>query len=124
MTSEALALSEADGAVSLLVRVTPRARQSQVMGIENGVLLVRLQAPPVEGRANEALCAFLAQRLGVRQSAVSIAHGERSRSKRVHISGVSPERVREGLVGRELQQSSEKQERHTDPARRKSQHAR
>ena len=79
--------------VLLRVRVTPRARRNALDGIEGGVLAVRLAAPPVEGAANKALIAFLAEALGVSKSSVRVESGERSRHKRVRILGLSAEEV-------------------------------
>lgn len=70
------------------VRVVPRARRTEITGASEGELVVRLQAPPVDGLANEALVAFLAQQVGARRSQVSLASGERSRHKVVRFHGV------------------------------------
>jgi uncharacterized protein len=82
--------STANG-VSFLVRVTPRAARDAVDGEFQGALRVRLTAPPVDDRANEALRRFLADRLRVASSAVAIISGEKSRMKRVAIAGVTEE---------------------------------
>ena len=84
-----LEVTEHDGAVSFRVRATPRARESAVVGVVDGALSVRVAAPPVEGKANDALCACLAAALGVRTSAVRICAGDRARHKRVEVRGVS-----------------------------------
>ena len=81
--------TERDGAIVFIVRVIPRANRDAVEGEYQGALKIRLIAPPVEDRANEALRRFLAARLKVPISAVRIVAGERSRHKRVSISGVS-----------------------------------
>ena len=78
------------GTVILAVRVQPRASRNEVAGAAGGALKVRLQAPALEDRANEALCSFLAALLKRPKSAVRILAGERSRNKRVEIFGVSP----------------------------------
>ena len=80
--------------VLFAVRVIPRARRSELDGVREGALVVRLAAPPVEGQANAALQAFLAEALGVRKSQVSLRTGEKSRAKVVHVEGVPPDRVR------------------------------
>jgi uncharacterized protein (TIGR00251 family) len=77
------------GSVSFAVRVQPRASKNEVSGVLDGALKIKLQAPAVENQANEALCAFLAELLKRPKSAVRLLSGERSRSKRVEISGVS-----------------------------------
>ena len=83
--------------VTFLVRAQPRASRNEVVGVTAGALKVRLQAPAVEDRANEALCEFLAERLGRPKSAVRILAGERSRVKRVEVFGVTAAEV-EALV--------------------------
>ncbi len=88
-------VEERDGAACFSVRVVVRASRNAIEGEWQGALKVRLAAPPVEGRANEALRGLLAEHLKVPLSAVEIVSGERSRTKRVRIRGVSPERIRE-----------------------------
>jgi uncharacterized protein (TIGR00251 family) len=82
-------IAEKNGTVSFVVRVQPRASRDEIVGEYQGGLKIRLTAPPVDDRANEALRKLLASRLKVPLSAVRIASGERSRSKRVEISGVT-----------------------------------
>jgi uncharacterized protein (TIGR00251 family) len=82
-------ISERDGAVVFAVRVTPRASREAIEGEHHGALKVRLTAPPLEDRANDALRRLLAARLNVPLSAVRIVGGEKSRNKRVAIAGVS-----------------------------------
>jgi len=77
------------GTVVVAVRVQPRAARDEVSGVTGGALKIRLRAPALEGRANEALCGFLAALLKRPKSAVRILAGERSRDKRVEILGVS-----------------------------------
>ncbi|MGI6208126.1 MAG: DUF167 domain-containing protein [Anaerolineae bacterium] len=72
----------------LRVRVTPRGGRDEVIGYRDGVLLVRLKAPPVEGAANEALVAFLAKQLSLPKSALELARGHRSRDKEVTGQGL------------------------------------
>jgi uncharacterized protein (TIGR00251 family) len=76
------------------VRVQPRASRNEVGGEWEGALKVRLTAPPVDGRANEALCRLLAECLNVPAGAVRLLSGERSRTKRVEVDGVSAEKIR------------------------------
>jgi uncharacterized protein (TIGR00251 family) len=93
-----LDVQKRDGAVVLLVRVQPRASKDEIAGVMDGALKVRLQAPALEGRANEALCEYLASLLKTPKSAVRILSGERSRIKRVEIRGVSEQQIRGILV--------------------------
>ena len=88
-----LRLQTQDGAVILAVRVQPRASKTEISGVMEGALKVRLQAPALEDRANEALSEFLAQLLKTPKSAVRILSGHRSRSKRVEIRGVTEQQV-------------------------------
>lgn len=81
-------------AAELQVRLQPRARRDEVVGERDGRILVRVTAPALEGRANEALCRLVAKRLGVAKSRVSIVRGERSRDKLLWIEGVAPEAAR------------------------------
>lgn len=76
-----------DGIV-VSVRVIPRAARSAIDGIREGALLVRVKAPPVEGAANEAVVALLAEVLGVGRRQVAIVSGTRGRHKRVRVTGV------------------------------------
>jgi hypothetical protein len=69
------------------VRVIARARKSEVAGIRDNAVLVRLKAPPVDGAANAELIRLLASLLGLPQRNIQIVSGERSRGKRVRISG-------------------------------------
>jgi uncharacterized protein (TIGR00251 family) len=91
-------ITQRDGAVVFAVRVQPRASRDAVGGEWQGALKVRLTAPPVDDKANEALRRLLAARLNVPLSAVTILSGARGRTKRVSVSGVTAEQVR-GLVG-------------------------
>ena len=82
-----------DGAVVFSVRVQPRASKNEIGGEMGGALKVRLRAPAVEDRANEALVEFLAELLKTSRSAVSILSGERSRMKQIEIRGVTRQQV-------------------------------
>jgi len=83
----------AAGTVTFPVRVQPRASKDEVVGVIEGALKIRLQAPAVENRANEALVEFLAHLLKTPKSAVRILGGERSRIKRIEIHGVTKQQV-------------------------------
>jgi hypothetical protein len=85
----------ATATVIFAVRVQPRAHRDEVAGEMAGAIKVRLQAPAVEGRANEALIAFLAQLLKTPQGAVRILSGDRSRIKRIEIRGVTRLQIEE-----------------------------
>ena len=87
-------IAENEGSVSFTVRVQPRASRDEIAGEYQDGLKIRLTAPPVDGRANEALRQLLATRLKVPLAAVRIASGERSRTKRVEIHGVTAAVIR------------------------------
>jgi uncharacterized protein (TIGR00251 family) len=82
-------ITEKDGTLSFAVRVQPRASRDEIAGEWQDGLKIRLTAPPVDDRANEALRHLLAARLKVPLAAVRIVAGERSRSKRIEIRGVT-----------------------------------
>ena len=86
-----------DGSVVFSVRVQPRASKDEIAGVMEGALRIRLRAPAVENRANEALCEFLADLLKRPKSAVRILGGEHSRTKRVTIAGVTRQQIEELL---------------------------
>jgi uncharacterized protein (TIGR00251 family) len=88
-----LELQTREGAVIFSVRVQPRASKDEIAGVMEGALKVRLQAPALEDRANQALCEYLAQLLKTPKSAVRILSGHRSRSKRVEVRGVTEQQI-------------------------------
>lgn len=93
-------VAQSGESVMFAVRVQPRTSRDEIVGEWPGAagapsaLKVRLTAPPLDDRANAALCRLLAEALGVAVSAVRIASGERSRMKRVEVRGVTVEQVR------------------------------
>lgn len=80
-----LALRRDSERVFLTIRVTPRAAASTVAGERDGVLLVRVTAPPVQGKANDAVVALLAKALGVPRGAVRVERGGAARTKSVSV---------------------------------------
>lgn len=79
------------------VRLRPRGHADELIGIEGGVLQARVSAPPVDGRANRALCRLIAKRVGVAPSRVSVVRGEKSRDKLVRVEGVDERELRTAL---------------------------
>ncbi len=75
------------------VRLQPRARRDELGLVRDGVLSARVTAPPVDGRANKALCRLIAGRAGVPPSRVRIVRGSGSRDKVVGIEGKDPQRM-------------------------------
>ncbi|MDW7774192.1 MAG: DUF167 domain-containing protein [Desulfobulbaceae bacterium] len=88
-----------DGSLLLRLFVQPRAGSNQVAGLHNNALKIRLTTPPVEGRANKAVIAFLAKQLHVPKSAVTIISGLKNREKQVIISGCDEQHARRILTG-------------------------
>jgi uncharacterized protein (TIGR00251 family) len=88
------------GAVRLAVRITPNAKKTEVIGVLDDALKLKLQAQPIEGKANEALVKFLAAALDVPRSAVSITHGLTSKKKLIEVvsATLTPEQVAQRLV--------------------------
>ena len=81
------------GSVTFYVQVQPRASRDAIEGEHGDALKIRLTAPPVDDRANQALVQLLAERLNVPRAAVRIVAGEKSRRKRVIVAGVKREQV-------------------------------
>jgi len=82
-----------EGGVSFYVQVQPRASRDAIEGEHADALKIRLTAPPVDDRANDALVRLLAERLNVPRAAVRIVAGEKSRRKRVVVAGVTSDQV-------------------------------
>jgi uncharacterized protein (TIGR00251 family) len=83
------------GGVRLAVQIQPNAKKTEVTGVLDGALKIRLQAQPIEGKANEALVKYLAGVLGVARGAVTITHGLSNKRKLVEIrsAALTPETV-------------------------------
>lgn len=88
-----LSISETANGVRFAVRVQPRASKNEVAGIHGTALKIRLQAPPVDGAANDALVSFLADSLGVSRRSVRIISGDSSRNKTVEVDGVTAQLI-------------------------------
>jgi|SRR5580704_3362086 uncharacterized protein (TIGR00251 family) len=86
-------IATSPGGVTFYVQVQPRASHDEIAGEHADALKIRLSAPPVNDRANDALVQLLAQRLNVPRAAVRIVAGEKSRRKRVIVTGVKREQV-------------------------------
>ncbi len=82
----------------ILLRVHPNAPRNEVVGFSDGVLRVRVAAPPVKGRANKELIAFLSKILGVSKGALTIIQGRTSRNKVIAIDGLSQEEIMKRLL--------------------------
>ena|SRR5580765_512751 len=93
MRGDILDIEDRAGGVVFSVRMQPRASKNEVAGELGGALKIRLQAPAVENRANEALVEFLAHLLKTPKAAVRILSGDRSRTKRIEVRGVTKQQV-------------------------------
>lgn len=82
-----------DGRITITLHIQPGAKKSEIAGLHGDALKLRLAAPPVDGKANEALLGFLAERLGLSKSAVTLRSGHRSRRKVLEISGATAQAV-------------------------------
>ncbi len=85
--------NESSEGITIALKVVPRAKRDEIVGVEGDALKVRLTAPPVEGKANEELVKFLAKKLDVRRGDIEILHGETGRHKLVRVRGISGSRI-------------------------------
>ncbi|MGD0943295.1 MAG: DUF167 domain-containing protein [Acidimicrobiales bacterium] len=99
--------SSEDGPVAIVlrVRVQPGAGRSSVTGRHGDALAVKVAAPPLGGRANSECVELVADLLGVRKSQVELVSGEKSRLKRVRVTGIEPGRARDAIA-RELRSAT------------------
>jgi uncharacterized protein (TIGR00251 family) len=81
----------------LAIRVQPRAKRTEIAGERAGAVVVRVAAPPVDGKANAAVCALVAQRAGVPRSAVTVARGAGARDKLLRVEGIELPELRRAL---------------------------
>ena len=84
-------IRDIDGGVSFAVRVQPGASREGVVGLYGDAFKIALNAPAVDGKANEALIRYLATALNVSKSSITIAAGLTSRSKVIHVLGITNE---------------------------------
>jgi uncharacterized protein (TIGR00251 family) len=77
----------ADGGITLTLHIQPGARKTEFAGLHGDALKIRLAAPPVDGKANEALVKFIAETLKLPKSAISLKSGQTSRRKVLEIQG-------------------------------------
>jgi uncharacterized protein (TIGR00251 family) len=85
--------------VILTLKVTPRAKRTEVSGFDPDWIRLRIQAPPVDGKANEAIIAFFSESLNIHRRAVEICTGDTSRLKRIKLQGVTEAAVRTWAAG-------------------------
>lgn len=85
--------------MEIRVRLKPRGSRDELLGMRDGVLEAKVTAPPVDGRANKALCKLVAKRVGVAPSRVSVVRGAKSREKVLRVEGVDRDAVETALEG-------------------------
>ena len=81
----------------LIVRLQPRASRSELAGFRDGVLVARVTAAPVDGKANAALCKLVARAAGIAPNRVSVVRGATARSKVVRVEGIDEAALRAAL---------------------------
>lgn len=82
-----------NGSITLTLHIQPGARRTECAGVHGDALKIRLAAPPVDGKANAELIAYLAERLKLGRSAVVLKSGQSSRRKVLALTGCPPEAV-------------------------------
>jgi uncharacterized protein len=83
----------------LRVRLQPRARRDEIVGERDGAVVIRVTAPPLDGRANDALCRLVAKHAGVAPSRVSVVRGHRARDKVLQVDGLEAEALHRKFSG-------------------------
>jgi len=86
-------LKQTSGGITFAVKVQPRARKNAITGTFGDALKLALTAPPIEGKANEAVIDFLADFFDIPRSSITIASGKTSRLKVVHVNGTNTEHL-------------------------------
>jgi len=90
-------LSETGSGFRLAVQISPNGKKSEILSATDDALRIRLQAPPVDGKANEALIRFIADRLNLPKSSIKIMHGFTNRRKLLEIH--APTLTRQDMEG-------------------------
>jgi len=86
-------INQSDDGVIIAVHAVPRAAQDAVQGLHGDTLKIRLHAPPVDGKANEALISFLSKRLNIPKNNITLKSGLNQRRKIISISGISKSEI-------------------------------
>ena len=84
--------------VKITLRVRPNAARNEITDFTNGVLQIKVAAPPIKGKANKELIAFLSHKLGISKSDLQIIKGDTSQHKVIAINGLSQEEISERLL--------------------------
>ena len=94
---ESLRLQAHDEIVDLIVKVVPGSRKTALCGNLDGMLKIKVAAPPEKGKANQAVISLLAEVLGIKKTAIEITGGQTHPVKKIQIHGLSLSQVRAGL---------------------------
>ena len=86
-------LEKLERRITLTLHIQPGAKKTEFAGLHGDALKIRLAAPPVDGKANEALIRFVAETLGLAKSAVNLKSGQTSRRKVLEVTGSTPQAV-------------------------------
>ncbi len=89
---------QTDEGVLISLYIQPGASKSEIIGEHNGSLKIKIKAPPVDGKANDEVIAFMAKTLGVSKRDISLVKGDKSREKKVLVRGASIEQLQSLLV--------------------------
>ena len=92
-----MSITAVPGGVRIQLHVQPGASKSEVAGLHGERIRLRIQSPPVDGRANEAVLDWIAAQLGVPRRTVTLVRGAKSREKTVEVSGVTMDAVQRAL---------------------------
>ena len=92
-----LTIREVSGGVVLAVKIVPGSSRSSIGGLLDGMLKVKISAPPEKGKANQCLVKFLAKQLGVKRNAIRIISGQTRPVKHVEVLGISAETLQKKL---------------------------
>lgn len=95
--------TSAENSCTLAIKVIPNAPRTEIIGWLGDALKIKVHAPPVEGKANDALCDFLAEHLNLPRRAVTVLRGDTSRQKLIRLDGLTQGDLREKLAGCEKQ---------------------
>ena len=90
-------MTETNNGTILTIRVVPRASKNEIAGELGDALKIRLQAPPVEGKANKALIQFLSDKLEIQRNRISILSGDTGRNKRILLTGINSQDIKERI---------------------------
>ncbi len=86
-------IREVDGGIVFAAKVVPGSSKTNICGLLNGALKIKVAAPPEKGKANKCLLQFLAKQLGVKRNAIAIISGQTSQLKQVQVLGLSRRQV-------------------------------